>query len=169
VVLDSEGNVENIISTGIDITEQKRELENKVQQLEAEITRLELFAPVQTTSTNRHMYTQIPLKETQPHQFEQLLMEYSRVLEDRLEERMFKVDMRITERIKTLSAALGKMNAGPKHVVELHTQALKGIADDATLQKIQTLTEEGRVIVLELMGDLLSYYRNRASTDTDRA
>ena len=51
------------------------------------------------------------------------------------------------------------MRAGPRDVVELHTTALKRRLSSAGVEQAEAYTEEGRLLVLELMGNLVSYYR----------
>lgn len=44
-------------------------------------------------------------------------------------------------------------------MVELHSSALKRKTGAASHAKVQAYVEEGRMMVLELMGHLASYYR----------
>ena len=56
---------------------------------------------------------------------------------------------------------LGRLKAGPRDVVEIHTIALKDKGNNNVPHpKTQAFMEEGRLLVLELMGHLVSYYRN---------
>jgi hypothetical protein len=57
---------------------------------------------------------------------------------------------------------LGFLRAGPRDVVDIHITALKEKSSGATPQKNKAYAEEGRIKVLELMGLLVSYYRNRS-------
>jgi hypothetical protein len=48
-------------------------------------------------------------------------------------------------------------------VVELHVRALRNTSRDVSHKRAQALAEEGRLLALELMGYLVSFYRNRVS------
>jgi hypothetical protein len=47
----------------------------------------------------------------------------------------------------------------PRDVVEIHLAAMRARAEEAPPQKTQAYVEEGRVLVLELMGHLANFYR----------
>ena len=59
-----------------------------------------------------------------------------------------------------MAEELGLLKAGPRDVVEIHSTALKEKRHKVTPQKAQAYAEEGRLMALQLMGHLVSYYRN---------
>ncbi len=166
VVPDQKGGVENIISTGIDITEQKNEMESRVKQLEAEIMRMETYSSPGPTNVTGRMYSQKMIRETKPDDFNEMIESYKAVLNDRLEERMYRTDKKISSRLQTLAQRLGVMEAGPKDVVELHVTALKNLSSGVNYKRAKALTDEGRLLAMELMGHLVSFYRNQSSFET---
>jgi PAS domain S-box-containing protein len=168
VVPDRSGEVESIISTGIDITEHKQESENKIRRLEAEIARLDTFSAPRTTSVTGQMYAQKSYREAEPADFARLQKEYAGLLADRLEERMYKTDKKISPRLQKLAHQLGIAQAGPRDVIDLHVRALRGLSKGKPYKRAQALTEEGRLLAMELMGDLVSFYRNQVTADGER-
>ncbi|MFO7848393.1 MAG: PAS domain-containing protein [Spirochaetia bacterium] len=166
VVPDKEGGVENIISTGIDITEQRNEMENRVKQLEAEIARMESYSSPGPTNVTGRMYSQKMIRENKPGEFGKLIETYESVLDDRLEERMYKTDKSISFRLQSLARRLGIMEAGPKDVVEIHVTALRNLSSGVNYKRAKALTEEGRLLAMELMGYLVSFYRNQVSFES---
>jgi hypothetical protein len=54
---------------------------------------------------------------------------------------------------------MGFLKASPRDVIELHTRTLREKNKDVTLAKAQMYVAEGRLMVLELMGYLTSFYR----------
>ena len=54
------------------------------------------------------------------------------------------------------------MNGGPREVIDIYTSALKQRTDPAIDGKSRAYLAEGRFLVLELMGYLVSSYRNLA-------
>ncbi len=65
----------------------------------------------------------------------------------------------ISGRLQSLAEKIGFLKAGPRDIVEIHSLALKRKMADVPPQRARAFMEEGRLIVLELMGYLVSVYR----------
>ena len=115
------------------------------------------------TSVTAGTFGMTSLFEGQPKMFNALAAQYGEVLDQALEERVFKVDHRISEKLRDIADDLGFLKAGPRDVVQLHSTVLKMKTTEVTPQKARAYISEGRVMVLELMGYLTSYYRQRAN------
>lgn len=100
-----------------------------------------------------------PLSESAPDVFRELTERYSKSLGHSLEQRAFKVEYSASEELEALSGQLAAHRAGPRDVIEIHTSALRESIETAPHQKAQALMEEGRLMVLELMGHLAAFYR----------
>jgi hypothetical protein len=99
------------------------------------------------------------LREAQPQLFEELSVEYRHLLEQAAERQVYKVKhpvSDVSEAIERLAMRLGFVRASPRDLVELHTQCLRQLAGAA---QDRVVTEEGRYLLLELMGHLTAYYR----------
>ncbi len=57
---------------------------------------------------------------------------------------------------------LGRRRASPRDVMDLHLDALWHTSTAASPARAQAYAEEGRLLVLELMGYLAAYYRKYA-------
>jgi len=113
-----------------------RENAARIEQLERELSSLaSLSSPPQTGVTAR-MYGVVTLLEGFPDTFH--------------------------KRLAAIAESLGFYKAGPRDVVDIHAAALKEKTQQATLEKKKAYTGEGWIMVLELMGYLASFYRNRA-------
>ena len=151
-----------------DITERKlaEEAEAKaerIEQLEKELRSLEqLSSPAQTTVTAQ-MFGLASLRESVPDTFKQMVERYGALIELALEQRAYRVNHNIPEELRLLAEELGYLKGGPRDVVEIHSTALKIKTKGVTPQKAQAYAEEGRLMLLEFMGYLTSYYRNYAS------
>jgi PAS domain S-box-containing protein len=165
ITTDDEGGVENVIAAGIDITERIREEEDKVRRLQAEISRLEQFASPATTRATGRSFAQRSLRERLPDDFESLCATYQEILNAGLEEKMYKTDHRTGSRLQALAQSLGLADAGPKDVVELHLEALRAVSSGVSETRARALNEEARLAALELMGYLVSEYRNQICND----
>jgi DNA-binding response OmpR family regulator len=102
------------------------------------------------------------LSENLPATFNDLVDQYGQLLDQVLEERAYKIEQHVADRLRTLSEQLGFLKAGPRDVIELHITTLKKKSKNAPSKIAQAYVEEGRLQVLELMGYLTSYYLNRS-------
>jgi hypothetical protein len=85
---------------------------------------------------------------------------YAELLDLAVEQRAYKVEHRLSDALRAVADDLGFLNAGPRDVVELHTAALKQRITGVPALKAQAYIDEARVMVLELMGYLVAYYRS---------
>lgn len=102
------------------------------------------------------------VESTYPDIFKELLDVYLRLLDQALERRIYKVEPRISDELRSIADRLGFLRAGPRDVVDLHTAAIRMKTTDIHHRKADVLVEEGRLLLLELMGNLVSYYRIRS-------
>jgi CheY-like chemotaxis protein len=101
-----------------------------------------------------------PLRESLPDLFDELVQHYCDLLDQALEQRVYKVNYQLAESLRALGDQLGFIKAGPRDVVQIHHAALLIKAANVTVSKARAYIEEGRMLILELMGNLVSYYRN---------
>jgi CheY-like chemotaxis protein len=100
------------------------------------------------------------LRESLPDLFDELVQHYGDLLDQALEQRVYKVNYQLAESLRALGDQLGFIKAGPRDVVQIHHAALLIKAANVTVSKARAYIEEGRMLILELMGNLVSYYRN---------
>jgi DNA-binding response OmpR family regulator len=127
-----------------------------------EMHSLERIKGFQIPSTTAKLLGQATLRESLPEIFEELTHAYADLLDRALEHRFYKVAYDISEEIRNMADKLGFLKACPRDVVEIHTKALKTKTFENNLQKSSVYKAEARMVLLELMGDLLSYYRTYA-------
>lgn len=101
----------------------------------------------------------VPLREHVPTLYEELVRRYAELLDKAVEQRDFQVDHRLSESARLLAEQLGFMGAGPRDVIDVHNAALRRKRQGKPLESRQVFVEEGRFLVLELMGHLVSHYR----------
>ena len=166
---DKDGKVVGFIEIVEDLTERKRaeEMEarakaDRIEQLERELRSLDRISGSPGSAVTAKTFGLMPLREGQPDTFNDLVQGYADLMDLALEERAYKIEHNTSETIRSLAEQLGFLKAGPRDIVEIHTSALKTKSSGATFQKAQAYAEEGRPMVLELMGYLAAYYRVRA-------
>jgi CheY-like chemotaxis protein len=110
-------------------------------------------------SVTSSVYGMRELKEGNRQAFEDLAQTYAELVEQSLEEQSYKVEASAPEALQQVAQRLGYLRAGPRDVIDLHTTVLQRLSSGANIKKVQSLVQEGRMMVLRLMGYLVSYYR----------
>jgi PAS domain-containing protein len=161
----------HIVVCHTDITERKRALQaeataaasaEQIKTREREIRGLLELAHATSTTITASVFGILPLRKSSPHVFDELLRQYENSIEHAIEQRAYRVEHDISAELRALAERLGFLRAGPRDVIEIHSNALQSKSKDTTPLKVQAYTEEGRLLVLELMGYLVSYYRNHS-------
>jgi len=160
-----------------DLTERKRaEAERaealanaaRIEQQEQELRRLRQLSASPQTAVTAKMLGIAPLHEYIRDTFDQLVRQYGDLMDLAMEKRAYKVDHNISEGLCSIAEQVGLVKGGPRDVVEVYSSALQAKTKAATARKAQAYVEEGRIMALELMGYLVSYYR-RYSPGSGRA
>ncbi|HMQ35462.1 MAG TPA: PAS domain-containing protein [Chloroflexaceae bacterium] len=109
-----------------------------------------------------------PLRRREPGLFAEALASYRALLNQALDARARHgpapdaMPSAVGPGLRALGERLGAHGAAPRDVVEVHLAAVRAAAADAPQVRQQTYLEEGRLLVLELMGYLTAHYRARA-------
>lgn len=131
-----------------------------LQQEERELRHLERFGCSPDTAPVFHLNGEVPLREGFPGKFSGAVTKYSELLNLAVERRDFKVEHDITSNIREVAEDLGFCRCGPGDVIDLHLTAMAARNKGDTQAKLRADLEEGRFLLIELLGDLLSFYRN---------
>ncbi len=63
--------------------------------------------------------------------------------------------------ISALADRLGALGSGPRDLVDLHLRAVTAKTADTLPKRAKAYMVEGRLLALEVMGNLVDYYRMR--------
>lgn len=129
--------------------------EERLRELYA-MERLTVDGP---TSVTARSFEIRPLRDAAPGPYDGFKTTYASILGDAFETKVFKVDHRIGDRLRRLAEELGRYRAGPRDVVQIHLEVLQAQIQKETAGRAQAYLEEGRLLVLELMGNLVAFYR----------
>lgn len=145
----------------------QRELarERASRDRERETLRLERLGHPGPSVITAGLYGTADLADLAPEVFGSFVGRYREILDLVVEERSFRVNHHSSEKLRKLAAELGFLKAGPRDVIRIYTSALNAIPKRTTRAKTDVLMEEGRVSVIELMGFLVAWYRNRAAME----
>ena len=130
------------------------------QAREREFEILERLSGPSRDSVTAQLFGMAPLSGSAPDVFQRFVQNYQDLADLALEQQIYRVNHRLSEKLRSIAEELGFLRAGPKDVMEIHTAALKEKIRGATSEKAQAYMEEGRMMVLELMGDLVQFYRH---------
>jgi DNA-binding NarL/FixJ family response regulator len=108
------------------------------------------------------LYGAGPLRETAPDAFRELATRYAQLLDDAVDERTYRVRHGIADRLRAVADELGFLRAGPRDVVDLHTDAMRARAAEVGPRRLEACVAEGRLLIIELMGYLVSFYRRHS-------
>lgn len=87
---------------------------------------------------------------------------FADVLELALERQAYKVDYNISGVLRTMSEELGYYGVSPRDLVRIYSQALESKQKIRNKNKYTAYVEEGRMLLLEMMGYLASFYRRHS-------
>lgn len=149
-----------------EIAERER-VEAELQQLRAEREdqTLQYIGRPARANVTSNMLGIRSLREAAPETFQKLVNHYEQILDLALHRRTYWVeDDRVSNEIRNLAETMGKFRIGPRDIVEIYNLALKNKRDEENIErKAQAYVEEGRLTLLELMGYLISFYRNNVT------
>ena len=145
-------------------TEELRQSESRRMQLEEEIQRLEYCIPPVKTPLAAWDFGISPLRDGRPKVFADLLCRFQDVLDSAVEESTYQVGAGAMGAVHELAEDLGAMRSTARDVIDIYTEALKQGKSRKKKGPEQAYIAEGRILVLKLMGDLLTYYRRHVAT-----
>jgi len=141
-----------------------------LDQQKRELDSLDRLSSAPRASVAAQMFAAPPLHQNLPEIFDHLVQLYGDLLDLALQQRAYKIDHNIAERLHAIVDRLGILKAGPRDVVDIHRTALNRKAAGANLMKAQAYAEEGRMRLVEMMGYLVSYYRTLSlGADSNRS
>jgi len=135
---------------------------------ENEYSSMARFVQSRGTDITAEMYGRMPLYKLDSEMFQQLVDQYSQLLDLRIDEQLYMGDKKSSQNLQELAERLSFLRAGPRDVVDIHTKALEFETIGVTGMREDAYIEEGRLLLLEIMGWLASYYRNYALGDLKR-
>jgi PAS domain S-box-containing protein len=122
-----------------------------------------MAAPLSTTAVTARLFGAAPLHERVPVDHADIAERYAVLLDTALHRTVYRGQGEgLAQDLRALAERLGDLGAGPREVTELHARSLRAAVRGVTAAKTQALLSEGRLLALELMGNLTQYYRRRA-------
>jgi DNA-binding NarL/FixJ family response regulator len=149
------------------LTTQVAELEAQAEQAR-ELRELERLARDAGTAITARMYDAGRLAEVSPALFARCRDRYADALEVAWRDLRYSGDdAHLDELVAGLAESLGGLGAGPRDVIDLHRSVISGRVDGVGRRQARALREEGRFLVLRVMGLLVDHYRRAALARVD--
>lgn len=139
--------------------EQSQHASDALEHEQRELSRL--GGPSPSVVTQRAFGLE-PLAVSSPAIAAELRRRYREAMKVALDRRFYKVASDERELVRALAERLVFLRAGPRDVVDLHQQVLVSLAQEGSERHAQACYEEGRVLLVALMGEVASSYRSRA-------
>ncbi|WP_051693802.1 response regulator [Desulfohalovibrio reitneri] len=100
------------------------------------------------------------ISQTAPEAFGDFVDRYGRLLDLAAENRIYKEQHDVSSALREFAGELVYLKAGPKDLADVHTEALERKHGEIDVPKRYALyLDEGRMLLVELMGYLASMYR----------
>lgn len=93
--------------------------------------------------------------------FRKFVREYKKIIESALDSNIYQ--LKKDDKILKMDFAdeLGFLKAGPKDLIRIHSCFFQNLKPQVNQKKLEKIHEEARLVLLEIMGYLVNYYRNR--------
>ncbi len=170
--LEVESNARGMVVFTLRLPRQPPEVTRPKQDLarDEESAAFERMAAPLTTSVTAQLFGAAPLRERVPLEYSDIVHRYGILLDMALNRRAYRGQgAGLAEDLRLLGERLGDLGAGPREVTDVHARALRQAVRGVTASKTQALLAEGRLLALELMGNLASFYRRRSRGQTRKA
>jgi CheY-like chemotaxis protein len=127
---------------------------------EREFTRLKNLCGPAPLPVSGRSFGSIPLRDRSPQAFLDLARLYERVLVASASARSLREREEIADELNGIADRLGVLNAGPRDVIDVHKMAIAQRLEGVSMGRARAAIEEARMLLLQLMGYLASFYRN---------
>lgn len=139
--------------------QREREEDRQREEQTRELQGVDRLTHAGGPAVTARIYSGSPLREHAADEFKAAVAEYEDLLGSAVERRLFQSEEGCSERLHELGIQLGFLHAGPRDIIEIHSSALRKQTAGLPPPKARVLLEEGRIMLLELMGHLTNYYR----------
>ena len=110
-------------------------------------------------TVTRRSFGLMPLQQSAPDEFQELVGRYGELLDQALLGTSRRDYDQLDTELDAIANRLGLFGAGPRDAVDLHKAAMTDRLEAELARKNRAYIEEGRLLLIQLMGHLVSHYR----------
>ncbi|MFP4053301.1 MAG: response regulator [Phycisphaerae bacterium] len=143
-------------------TQRHRMLRRMERERQRELASLARLTSSGFPSVTARYFGAQALVDSAPGTFNELVQAYEELLEHTLENQTHDTQRDLSGEVRLLARRLGFFKAGPRDAVLIHTTALKRKKSTGNVRRTQAYAQEGRYLLLELMGYMVSFYQKYA-------
>lgn len=158
---DSNGKLIGIIEIIKNFTENLRSI-TQIEIQQREISLLEQLITPNKIPLTSEIYGIKKLRERQPKSFHELVQYFETLVDLKIEDLIYVRDENISEKLQFMAKKLSVVKADPQDIIEIFSIVVKKKINNKNPKKDQIYLEEGRLLLIKLMGNLISIYRNYA-------
>ena len=108
------------------------------------------------------LFDSAPLKIQYPESYQIAVKEYENLLDNAINERFFKVEQHLHEKLSHMCDTLGFLKVSAKDLIDIHSQSITARINGTNLKAGKIILEESRYLLIELMGNMINYYRRKS-------
>ncbi len=143
------------------LTEVERRERRLREETEASLRWLSDLRDATSTASERALGITSPL-DSIPDARESLTEAYCDLLDLVVRRAMYRDEPHTGPRVRAFAEQLAELRAGPREVAEIHTLALRQREERTTDPMPELMRSEGRLLLVEVMGYLVTAYRTQA-------
>ena len=140
------------------LREKEISLQRENEELEKALKEQQAMSGWEQGSVTASMAGVGPLWQRFPEKYEALKAEYGNLLDEYLDALGFNRPPN-RHKIGALAESVGGLGGGPKDVVDMHIRVVSEKSKEAHPKRARAYTVEGRLLALEVMGNLVDFYR----------
>lgn len=140
--------------------EREREREREIEELKETLSQHQALTGWEGNSVTAQMAGVGPLRDRAPEMMAVLQTKYESLLDAYLEALAFN-QTPPREEIAAIANGIGGQGGGPRDVVDLHLRSISTKSEGVPAKRARAYALEGRLLALEVMGNLADYYRMR--------
>lgn len=114
-------------------------------------------------------YSARSLAEEAPGAFDEAVERHLHILGLSIDEQIHRVDHKVRDRLRTFAEELGRLRATPRDLIEIHSRTLEKGAPQSSRKAEAAYIDEARMILVQAMGYLASFYRRLAFSHVHEA
>jgi hypothetical protein len=105
-------------------------------------------------------YLASDFSDQNPEKFEEFVQTYGKLIDDALDEASHRMIGSYRDSLAAFADSIGMLNLGPRDIIDIHKEVIHRKTRNANRTRMQAYINEGRLLLVQLMGNVLTFYRS---------